>query len=116
MGVQSPLHIYSIPLQLSGAKALVRCDKSTQCWDFSTPDSAPTKSPGTFCDKLNSHHINIKKDLREETRIEDRVTGKQVFTLPPKFLHSECVMWDNQYLIIGSRSGEVLILKYNMSL
>ena len=104
------------PCQIDGAKALIHCAESTQCWDFGTPDSIPTQLPKKFLDQLNFHPINIRQGSNWRTRIEDRVTGKEVFKLPRRFAESPCVRWDNQYLIVCSWSGEMLILKYNMSL
>ena len=53
--------------------------------------------------------------LRSTTRwIVDTVTGRRVFRLPEKYIDLDTeVMWDGQYLLIWSPSGEVVVVDFH---
>ena len=47
-------------------------------------------------------------------RIVDTVTGRQVFHLPERYMsHRKGVLWDGQYLLIWSFSGEVVVVDFH---
>ena len=46
-------------------------------------------------------------------RIVDTVTGRRVFHLPERYIHGSMkVLWDGQYLLIWSLSGEVVVVDF----
>ena len=54
------------------------------------------------------------KGLDRLYRIEDTVSGKEVFRLPERYAEPIWApQWDGQYLVAGYSSGEVLILDLN---
>ena len=88
------------------------CSKDSQTWgwDFSFPGSTPILLP----DILPGRHLKfINGNDSESTgpsRIENTVTGKEVFRLPSRYAKPSTKQWDGQYLVAGYGSGEVLIL------
>ena len=68
-------------------------------WDFGIPGPPPVQ--------------DIKAlDIIQESRIKDPVTGKVVFRLVGRFAYPIYARCNNQYLVAGYRSGEVLILDF----
>ena len=46
--------------------------------------------------------------------IEDTVTGRRVFRLPERYMKSDTeIRWDGRYLLVWSRSGDVLVIDFN---
>ena len=102
-------------LRMGGSKVLVRLGKaSVQGWDFGTPGSAPTQFPEEFPGRSQLNFIDVRKwSESSPVRIEDTVTGEEVFQLYGKYAQPSVTQWDGQYLIAGYPSGEVLILDFN---
>ena len=102
-------------LRMGGSKVLVRLGKSSvQGWDFGTPGSAPTQFPEEFPGRSQLNFIDVRKwSENSPVRIEDTVTGEEVFQLYGKYAQPSVTQWDGQYLIAGYPSGEVLILDFN---
>ena len=78
-------------------------------WDFGTPGLPPVQL-------TNSHLLppnNAKVWDVGQLRIKDAVTGRVVFQLTGRFSNPIKSQWDGCYLVIGCRSGEVLILDFN---
>ena len=90
-------------------------DKQTQGWDFKIPGSTPIQLSNAF---PNRPHLSLiqyyNKGLDRLYRIEDTVSGKEVFRLPERYAEPIWApQWDGQYLVAGYSSGEVLILDLN---
>jgi WD40 repeat protein len=49
-------------------------------------------------------------------RIEDSITGKEIFQLHGKYANPSSIKWDWQYLVAGYQSGEVLVLDFSQML
>ena len=91
--------------RIDGSKVLVQFGwQSVQGWDFGTPGSAPIQFSET---SLGRPHFSLIGDIL--FRIEDGITGKEVFQLCGRYAKPSAVQWDGQYLIAGYGSGEVLI-------
>ena len=83
-------------------------------WDFGTPGSAPTVFIEKSSDRPCLDIIDINWWLKNNAfRIEDRVTGREVFQLCGRYAKPSAVQWDGRYLIAGYHSGKVLILDLN---
>ncbi|KAF9643975.1 WD40 repeat-like protein [Thelephora ganbajun] len=102
------------PLHMDGTKILVNSGGLlTQCWDFGTPGSTPIQLSEISSDRPHLDFIDIRWWSRNEpVRVEDRITGKEVFQLPGRYANPSTTQWDGQYLIAGYESGEVLILDF----
>jgi len=89
-------------------------DSSTQGWDFGISDSSPSPLPDTSLHRPHLDFIDSTKGWNTNpSRIEDTVTGKEVFQLPERYAESLISQWDGQYLVSGYESGEVVILDFN---
>ena len=104
------------PLVVDGSRVWVYYeDSQTQGWDFGISDSTPILLSNTP-PNLNRPHLDLidgtKPGSTGPSRIEDTVTGKEVFQLTGKYAEPTAVQWDGQYLIAGYKSGEVLILDF----
>jgi len=53
------------------------------------------------------------QSMRKAFRIEDRVTGREVFQLCGRYAKPSAAQWDGQYLIASYPTGELLILDFN---
>ena len=104
------------PLIVDGSRVWV-CfeDSQTQGWDFGiwgltpTPLSNPPPDPDRTC--LN--FVNCTKAQNAgPSRIEGRLTGKEVYRLPRRYAKPTAVQWDGRFLVTGYESGEVLILDF----
>jgi len=83
-------------------------------WDFGTPGSSPTIFFEKSSDRPRLDIIDIDWWLGDNAfRIEDRVTGREVFQLGGRYAKPSAIQWDGQYLIAGYPTGEVLILDFN---
>ena len=103
------------PLQMNNSKVLVRSGKSsTQGWDFGIPGSTPIKfSQEAPPERPRLDFIDVREWLRASpVRVEDRVTGKEIFQLCGRYAEPTAMQWDGQYLIAGYMTGEVLILDF----
>jgi WD40 repeat protein len=99
-------------LRMDGSKVLV-CfgESSVQGWDFGTPGSAPIQFSEPSSSRFHLDPIDVRKMSKDNpVRIEDSVTGQEVFQLYGKYEHASATQWDGQYLIVGYVSGEVLVL------
>ena len=107
-------HVFD-PLRMDGSKVLVRFGKSsTQGWDFGIPGSTPIQFSGTSSDRPCLDFIDVRWwSNTSPVRVEDRVTGKEVFQLCDEYAKPTATQWDGQYLIAGYGSGEVLILDFS---
>ena len=106
------------PLRMDGSKVLVRSGESSiQGWDFETPGSTPTQLPENFPGKPHLNLIDVTHWSEDSpVRIEDSITGKEVFQLCGRYAKPAATEWDGQYLIAGYSSGEVLILDFGNAL
>ena len=101
------------PLQMDGSKVLIQSGwLPTQGWDFGTPGSTPIQ----FSETSDIPPLNfiVKSPVDgSPARIEDSVTGREVFQLSGRYANPCAARWDGQYLIAGYMSGEVLILDFS---
>jgi len=102
------------PLRIDGSKVLVYSGKSsTQGWDFGIPGSTPIQFSKASLDRPCLDFIDVRRwSSTTPVRVEDRVTGKEVFQLYGRYAEPTATQWDGQYLIAGYESGEVLILDF----
>ena len=102
------------PLLMDGSKVLIRSgESSTQGWDFGIPGSTPIQFSETSSDRPHLDFIDVRRwSKTSPVRVEDRVTGKEVFQLSGRYAEPSATQWDGQYLIAGYESGEVLILDF----
>jgi len=103
------------PLRMDGSKVLVCSEESpTQGWDFRIPGSTPIQFSEASSDRPRLDFIDVRKQSNTSSvRVEDRVTGKEVFQLSGRYAEPTATQWDGQYLIAGYESGEVLILDFS---
>jgi len=89
-------------------------DSSIQGWDFGVSDSPPVPLSKTFTERPHLDFIGhpLWKN-RNLAWIKDIVTGKRVFQLSGRYAEFCSVQWDGRYLVVGYRSGEVVILDFN---
>jgi len=101
-----------VPLHMDDPKVFVYSgDLSVWGWDFGFPGSTPIQSSETSSDLPRLNFIHAKPWLQKgPVRVEDRVTGKEVFQLCGQYAKPSVSQWDGQYLITGYGPGEVLIL------
>jgi len=106
---------YFDPLRIDGSKVLVcSAESSTQGWDFGIPGSTPIQFSKASLDRPHLDFIDVRRQSSTSpVRVEDRVTGKEVFQLCGRYAKPTATQWDGQYLIAGYRSGEVLILDFS---
>ena len=102
-------------LRMDGSKVLVRLGESSiQGWDFGIPGSTPIQFSETSSGKAHLNCINVRKWSENSlVRIEDGITGKEVFQLYGRYAKPTSTQWDGWYLIAGYDSGEVLILDFS---
>ena len=105
-------------LRMDGSKVLIRFgESSVQGWDFGTPGSAPIQFSETFSGRPHLNFVDVREwSENSPVRIEDGVTGKEVFQLYGKYAEPSVAQWDGWYLIAGYDSGEVLILDFSKAL
>ena len=100
------------PLKMDGSKVPVYLfDDSIQAWDFGTQGSGPIQLPVTFLDNL-CVKFNWNGDTGMEilgVEIQGRVT-KGSFPLLSEYTHPSVAQCSCHYMILGYKSGEVLIL------
>jgi len=106
---------YLDPLHEDGSRIWVHFGKSlTMGWDFGIVGLSPTLLSGGL---QTTTHLNFIlcfewKDTGP-SRVEDAVTGTNIFQLVGRYANPRNARWDGQYLVAGYRSGEVLILDFN---
>jgi WD40 repeat protein len=105
---------YLDPLRVDGSRIWVHfMDRSTQGWDFGVSGSSPVTLPNTPSEKPHLCFIcDISQWGISQSRIEDTVTGEEVFQLCGEYEKPVDVQWDRQYLVAGYESGKVLILDF----
>ena len=84
----------------------------TQGWDFGYLGSTPVLLPNS---PLDSPHLLFLGTMRQQiipSRVENIVTGKEVFQLSGRYTEPRVARLDGHYLITGYKSGEVLILDF----
>jgi len=82
-----------------------------QGWDFGTSGSTPVPISGVTPD---GPHLELNwPENHKRYRIRDNATGNDIFQLSGKYANPTCIEWDDQYLVAGYESGEVLILGFN---
>ena len=106
---------YLDPLSVDGSRVWVRCeDSSTQGWDFGISGSPPKPLSNVSAGRPRLDFIGGTADQTSTPfRIMDRMTGRGVFQLSGRYGKFDQVQWDGQYLIVGYKSGEVLILDFH---
>jgi len=106
------------PLQMDGSKVLVRFgESSVQGWDFGAPGSTPIQFSETSSGKPHFNIIDVREwSNGSPVRIEDSVTGKEVFQLYGRYADPSAIQWDGLYLIAGYETGEVLIFYFGDAL
>jgi len=102
------------PLCMDSSRVLVCSGESFQGWDFGVQGSTPVQFSEISSDRPHLNFIDVRKwSEYSPVRIEDSVTGKEVFQLYGKYANPSATQWDGQYLIAGYESGEVLILDFS---
>ena len=102
------------PIIVNGSRAWVYLKNSqTQGWDFGIPGSAPIPLSNKPLNRPHLEFIGVKQQDTRKSRIEDTVTGREVFRLSGRYIKPNAAQWDGQYLVAGYDSGEVLILDFN---
>ena len=82
-----------------------------QGWDFGLPGIPRMMS------SPHGHNLRLvggtKRWSIDQSRIQDTLTGKEVFRLPERYANPVQAQWDGRYLVAGYKSGDVLILDFN---
>ena len=101
-------------LTVDGPRVWVHFDDlPSQGWDFGVQCSSPVPLSDAAPDgnRLNFRHFDGGFPSRP-SRVEDAVTGKEVFRLFGRHASPTRAQWDGRYLVAGYDSGEVLILDF----
>ena len=106
--------IFFHPLKMDGSKVPVNLGYyDVQAWDFGTQGSDPIQLPITFLDNLyvNFYHSYDEDTERDMIRaeIQNRVTKREL-PLSDEHVESSAAQLDGHHVILGYKSGEVLIL------
>ena len=106
---------YLDPLRMDGSRVSIRfSDLSTQGWDFGVPGSPPIPLPDTSSDRPPLDFIDgTGWENASPARVEDTVTGKEVFRLSGRYAKPFDARWDGRYLAACYEFGEVLILDFD---
>ena len=92
-------------------------DRGIEGWDFGVPEESSIKH---YTKPPNRPHLDFIGGIREERSdlpgIEDTITGRVFFQLPPRYPRPNDAQWDGQYLVAGYETGEVMILDCNCML
>ena len=101
------------PLHVDGSK-IWACFMGSlvQGWDFGVSGSSPIPLSNTPSERPYLHFTNGSR-LGGPDKIEDTVTGKEVFQLSGRYVEPTATQWDGRYLITGYDSGEVVILDFD---
>ena len=90
-------------------------DLQTKGWDFGIPGLAPVPLSDIPPNPNRPHlkFINCTEDQSAgPSRIENMVTGEEVYRLPKRYQKPTIAQWDGQYLVTVDESGQVLILDF----
>ena len=102
---------YTYPSIVDDSKIWVHFeDLQIQGWDFGIPCLTPILLSNTPPDKPCLGFI--KGTDTGPPKIQDTVTGKEVFWLCGRHAKPALTQWDGRYLIAGYGSGELLILDF----
>jgi len=105
------------PLHADGSRIWVNFRTSpNKGWDFGITGSSPIPLSSTLSNKPHLDFISYPFWGAGQCRIEDTVTGTNIFQLIGRYAKPRGAHWDGQYLVAGYRSGEVLILDFNQYL
>ena len=88
-------------------------DSQIHGWDFGLPDSTPIPLFGTSADRPHLTFIGTEYQHISPSRIEDTVTGREVFQLSGRYIKPLVARFDGKNLVAGYESGEVLILDFS---
>jgi len=102
-------------LIVNGSKVWVSCeDSKTLGWDFGISGSNPVPLSNVPPVRPPRPYLDFVKDTNtrglSSPKVEDTITGREVFRLAGKYAKPSATQWDGRYLIAGYESGEVLIL------
>jgi WD40 repeat protein len=101
------------PLHVDGSKIWACLMGSlVQGWDFGVSGSPPVPLSNTPSERPYLHFTNGSRSGGPD-KIEDTVTGKEVFQLSGRYVEPTATQWDGRYLITGYDSGEVVILDFD---
>jgi hypothetical protein len=110
--VEDETYLPNKHMYISGSRICVRFySQSTLEWDFGISGSSPVLLSNTSSEKLSQHFIWTSMS-EGSSGIKDTVTGKIVIQLFGRHENPSMVQWDDQYLVAGYHSGEVLILDH----
>lgn len=83
-------------------------------WDFGGPKVSDF---GEFSDRPRLDFVDQSTAARRSIKprwIEDAITKRLVFRLPERYTKSDAeISWDGRYLLLWSRSGEVVIIDFD---
>jgi len=103
------------PLQLDGSRICILLeDLSTQWWDFGVSGSPPIQLSNVSTIKPPLSLIcDPSWEAVSPYWIKDTATGKEVFQLSGRYAEPWAIQWDDQYLVAGYESGEVVIFDFH---
>ena len=106
---------YLDPLHADDSRIWVQYGASSiKGWDFGPLNSSPIPLSSTFPNRPHLDFIFCREWVdTDPSRMEDTITGKEVFQLVGRYAKPLDAKWDGRYLVAGYRSGEVLILDFN---
>ena len=87
-----------------------RSGSYSEGWDFGIPGSRPVRLSNIPLSR--PHLVSMDSTKRQNLRIRDPVTGKELLWLHGRFEAPADAWWDGRYLVAGYKSGEVLILDF----
>ena len=99
---------------MGGSRVCVYFPNSlTQGWDFGTSGPSPVPLPNTFPEEPHLEFIGGADWWYEgQSWLKDTTTGQEVFQLFGRYARPCEVQWDGWYLVVGYRSGDMLILDF----
>jgi len=107
--------IYINPfLAIDNSRVWIHLPEGILGWDFGIIGSSPVKLSDTSQNRPCLDFIGgTRKNRSPLPGIQDIVTKKVAFQLPPRLAVCSDAQWDGQYLVVGYDSGNVLILGCN---
>jgi len=101
-------------LVVDGLRVWIHLSRGVIGWEFGIIGSSPVE---LSYKSQNRPHLDFVGGIRRNRSplpgIQDTVTKKVVLQLPPRLVRCADTQWDDQYLVVGYDSGEVLILECN---
>jgi WD40 repeat protein len=89
-------------------------DSRIRGWDFGRAGSSPFPVSDLPLPRHQLDFIDRPGDWNTDlSKIEDAVTGEEVFRLSGRYEKPTVARWDGRYLVAGYHSGEVLILDFD---